>query len=85
MRLASEFRTHAQQCRKLAEEAANPASCAYWTGMAAVWDSLAVHLEETHPQSEQSSVFPPVDLEPSCPCASARRRRQDGCAKCNPP
>lgn len=60
MRLAAQFRTHAEQCGDLADAATSVRDWAYWTSMAQLWQNLASHLDATHPASEQSSVFPPL-------------------------
>jgi hypothetical protein len=48
--LAEEFRTRAQRCLKLAQEAPTLEAQTHWLAMAQLWFSLAQHAEE---QDEQ--------------------------------
>jgi hypothetical protein len=44
--LAEEFRTRAQRCLKLAQEAPTVEAQTHWLAMAQLWFSLAQHAEE---------------------------------------
>ncbi len=46
MELAEEFRTRAQRCLKLAQEAPTLEAQTHWLAMAQLWFSLAQHAEE---------------------------------------
>ncbi|HET7681188.1 MAG TPA: hypothetical protein VFK79_13775 [Xanthobacteraceae bacterium] len=46
MELTEEFRTRAQRCLKLAQEAPTLEAQTHWLAMAQLWFSLAQHAEE---------------------------------------
>jgi hypothetical protein len=48
--LADEFRTRAQRCLKLAQEAPTLEAQTHWLAMAQLWFSLAQHAEEQDAQ-----------------------------------
>lgn len=50
MELAEEFRTRAQRCLKLAQEAPTLEAQAHWLAMAQLWFNLAQHTEEQDAQ-----------------------------------
>lgn len=50
MELAEEFRTRAQRCLKLAQEAPTLEAQTHWLAMAQLWFSLAQHAEEQEAQ-----------------------------------
>ena len=50
MELAEEFRTRAQRCLKLAQEAPTLEAQTHWLAMAQLWFSLAQHSEEQDAQ-----------------------------------
>ena len=50
MELAEEFRTRAQRCLKLAQDAPTLEAQTHWLAMAQLWFSLAQHSEEQDAQ-----------------------------------
>jgi hypothetical protein len=61
--LAEEFRTRAQRCLKLAQEAPTLEAQTHWLAMAQLWFSLAQHAEEQDAQflSSAGSRLTPKD------------------------
>ncbi len=56
MELAEEFRTRAQRCLKLAQEAPMLEAQTHWLAMAQLWFSLAQHAEEQDAEFLSKSV-----------------------------
>lgn len=56
--LAEEFRTRAQRCLKLAQEAPTLEAQTHWLAMAQLWFSLAQHAEEQEAQFLSQSASP---------------------------
>ncbi len=54
--LAEEFRTRAQRCLKLAQEAPALEAQTHWLAMAQLWFSLAQHTEEQDAQALSKSA-----------------------------
>lgn len=65
MELAEEFRTRAQRCLKLAQEAPTLEAQTHWLAMAELWFSLAQHAEEQDAQflSKSAAQFRMKDNE----------------------
>jgi hypothetical protein len=61
--LAEEFRTRAQRCLKLAQEAPTLEAQTHWLAMAQLWFSLAQHAEEQDAQflHDAASQLDPKD------------------------
>jgi hypothetical protein len=54
--LADEFRSRAQRCLKLAQDAPTLEAQAHWLGMAQLWLNLAQHAEQQDAQFLSGSV-----------------------------
>lgn len=58
MELAEEFRTRAQRCLKLAQEAPTLEAQTHWLAMAQLWFKLAQHAEEQDARFLSKSASP---------------------------
>ena len=63
MELTEEFRTRAQRCLRLAQEAPTLEAQTHWLAMAQLWFSLAEHAEEQDAAflGKSTSSFHPAD------------------------
>ncbi len=54
MHLAGQFRSHATQCLRQAEEAPTAELRAHWLSTAQLWHDIAIHLEAHHTNAHGS-------------------------------